>query len=266
MTDGNLLFSTPGFTGPECKELCRNVLECSAYTYFGANGFPFKDQCILFSYCGELDDCDDCVTASVILDCSCGSQYEGSIDYQNLVRYEEDVPAEPECRRLCVNDASCKVYTYYNGEHPTDKHLCMLLKEIQDPVKRCERCQTAPQKCEAFDECILGFYEDGEGNMMSPRGLLVTESNKSVMKYVSGENTCYKTVTGLAVGSGGSGRSGNDDIGGGGGFGFGFGGKKKKKSSSSSSSSSSSAGSKKKKKGGFGFGFGGKVDTPDLGK
>ena len=90
-------------------------------------------------------------------------------------------------------------------------HLCTMLTKLQNPVTTCKNCQTAAKKCDAFDECIVWVLDAGDGNVMSSTDLFVSE--RIVIRYISGESGCFKTVNGLAVGSGGSGGGGSSGSG-----------------------------------------------------
>ena len=147
--------------------------------------------------------------------CTCGINYEGFIDSDNIVRIEEDVQTEQDCRRLCTLDRSCLLYTYYNEGHVTDEKLCIFLNEMHNPVQTCENCQTGAAICEPFNECTVAVLDGGDNISMSK--LFVSESK--TITFASGEDGCSKTVNGVTVGSGGNGGiCGN--CGGGGGSGF----------------------------------------------
>ena len=83
---------------------CADISNFTAFTYFGSGGHPYQDLCMLFSSCDTLDDCNDCLTSNEILDCTCGINYEGSVNSETLVQFEEDVLTEQDCRRRCSND------------------------------------------------------------------------------------------------------------------------------------------------------------------
>ena len=128
-------------------------------------------------------------------DCTCGINYEGSIDSDNIVRIEEDVQTEQDCRRLCTLDRSCLLYTYYNEGHVTDEKLCILLNEMHNPVRTCENCQTGAAICEPFNQCTVAVLDGGDNISMSK--LFVSESK--TLTFASGEDGCSKTVNGVTM-------------------------------------------------------------------
>merc|ERR1712183_500806 len=94
--------------------------------------------------------------------CTCGIDYEGTVNADNLVDFWEDIENDYECKSLCSSDSACNAYTYYNESHNTDAKLCILLTELQMPVQKCLNCQTgAADTCNAFEECSMGVWDDG---------------------------------------------------------------------------------------------------------
>ena len=172
----------------------------------------------MFGSCETLDDCQDCLTAFMGPDCTCGLSVEGAVDADNLLLLEHDVDTESDCKGLCAANASCNAYTYYDAAHTTYQHLCMLLTSVKDPVKECENCQSGPDRCEAFHECSFGFFTDGV-ELYSRK--FFSDTSKTI-SYVAGEDSCSKTVISVAVGSGGPAGGGGCASGYGGGGGSGF--------------------------------------------
>ena len=161
MAGNNLINSEVEVTEEECKQLCQDTHECEAYTYFYEDNFPYHDLCNIFSSCETLVGCQHCLTEYVTSYCTCGVEYEGSVDSDNLIEFLEDVLTEGECQQHCSAHSSCSVYTYYDRDHKTDRLLCTLLSGLKNPVQQCEHCKSGGTECEAFGECIVGVLDTG---------------------------------------------------------------------------------------------------------
>jgi len=201
---GNLILSQPSATGAECRQLCHDTNGCHVFTYFGRESFPFSEECMLFSACDDLNDCEDCLTAFTKGECTCGIAFEGFMNPENLIGLETDIQSEAACRNLCSSDSSCSTYTYYDTQHLTNKNLCMLLTTLQNPVKKCENCMSGSDVCEPFSTCRLGLWSWSNSTEFSADNFLLADESNEI-SYISGEDGCFKTIKAVAVGSGGKG-------------------------------------------------------------
>ena len=166
-----------------------------------------------------LNQCEYCLTAYITPTGTCSISYEGSVNVENLIGLEADVNTEKDCKNLCFSNDFCSSYTYYDDEHATHKHLYMLLTSIKNPVKKCENCQSGPDRCDAFEACRFGLWSNGK-EISAENCLLVKESK--TLNYLSGEDGCFKTIIAVAIGSGGHGSTRSEKCTGGSGGGCGY--------------------------------------------
>ena len=122
-TRGNIIRTVMGVSTMEkCLELCETEdpgqgpwmgRRCTAFTHFGAESFPFRDSCILFSSCTQRRPCKGCTTGSSQTECSCSIKYASVIDINNFAHigtYQDAfVGNELECKRLCLQNGECRV-------------------------------------------------------------------------------------------------------------------------------------------------------------
>ena len=112
----NLLRTIMGVSTVEkCLELCRtektnvNGQTCHAFTYFGAESFPFRAACMLFSHCKKRRPCQDCTTGSSETECTCSINYSSVISSNNFINDISIAEDELACKRRCAANEICKV-------------------------------------------------------------------------------------------------------------------------------------------------------------
>ena len=118
-----------------CRLLCYDKEQCSYFTYFGANSFPFSEVCSLFTSCDTVHSCEDCVSETRECYQSCSEPNYGKID-ENLIEMIADVQEEVNCKLFCVASSGCSYYTYFLVSDPNTPRLCILLSYLMDPVRR----------------------------------------------------------------------------------------------------------------------------------
>jgi len=145
--NNNLINAFPEiFSVQECRELCKNTPECEVISYHGQDSPTFTNVCMIFTRCAlDHSYCKDCFTEAKLCFDVCNIESEGSFN-QDTVDVINDVPDEPSCVTQCRMNMDCKFYTYYTtySEHP---RMCLLLSDIEDPIKPCYNCRTGFPDC-----------------------------------------------------------------------------------------------------------------------
>ena len=139
---------------------------------------------------------------------TCSAPVEGTLG-SNLISTINAVSDELTCKQSCLEEPSCRIYTYHRANSTYSPDTCFLLSAIASPVGECadETCLTALPDC-LLSAPVCAYLDDG---VLMERGVLVTEGEKSIDLLRLGE--CPSPVA-VAVGGGGSGAFG------GGGSGF----------------------------------------------
>ena len=76
----NLLASIPSVPDvTACRQLCQDTDGCELLSHFGAESFPFREHCLLFSSCGSLHACQNCTTEDRYCYSTCGANVTGVI-------------------------------------------------------------------------------------------------------------------------------------------------------------------------------------------
>ena len=103
-------------TMEECLDLCKAEVDdnyglrlCKAFTHFGAESFPFRDSCILFSSCTQRRPCKGCTTGSSQTECSCSIKYASVVDDNNFVHDISVASNELDCKKQCLQNGECRV-------------------------------------------------------------------------------------------------------------------------------------------------------------
>ena len=99
-------------TMDQCLALCQDEFTCVAFTYFGTEGYPLRESCVMFSSCSMRRPCQGCTTGSSQSECLCSIQYSSEIDSGNFVDMVSAVD-EHDCKRKCVVEEKCKVDNHY---------------------------------------------------------------------------------------------------------------------------------------------------------
>ena len=185
----------------ECKQECENnSTECRIYSYYGANGAPFSDSCLLFKECTVLDPVDECFTEDIQCVIFCNAPVEGQLG-DNLIDIVAGV-SEAACEAECEVVEQCQFFTFHFSNSTLYPSTCFLLSEIQEPIIACqnETCITGSSKCE---NSVCGFLENG---VLFPSGIIVTETTEVDMLTIG---PCSSTGA-VAVVVGGGGTSSSD--------------------------------------------------------
>ena len=85
-------------TMDQCLALCQDEFTCVAFTYFGTEGYPLRESCVMFSDCSIRRPCQGCTTGSSQSECLCSIQYSSEIDSGNFVDMVSAVD-EHDCKR-----------------------------------------------------------------------------------------------------------------------------------------------------------------------
>jgi len=180
----------------ECKKDCEDISTgCTAFSYFGPAGSPYRDTCILFSNCTTLNPCEDCYTEEVeCIYTYCTAPVEGILT-DNQVDFIVDV-SEAACEAECTIVPECNFFTYHYGNSSTFPDTCFLLTELREPISYCQdgTCISGSPNC---NQSICGYLDDG---MLYPNGIVVTES-KYIDLILLG--SCGTPLT-VAIGGGGN--------------------------------------------------------------
>ena len=183
----------------DCKQECHNnSTGCKAYSFYGPNGAPFRNTCLLFSGCMELSPVEDCVSEEI--ECStsfCSAFVEGTLG-DNIIDIKPLV-SETACEEACEVEEHCHFFTYYFSNATVYPSSCFLLSEIQGPITACqdESCITKSSNCE-YSSCAL-FDDD----ILFAKGIVITGS-KEIDLLTIGPCSANGLLS-VVVGGGGSG-------------------------------------------------------------
>jgi len=202
----------------------KSVEECSALCGQGCNGFTFFDEeakflsnaCLLFNECGKQVPCENCVTGTDQISCTCSVPYEGRKDEKNIVDLLVGVRDEISCKHKCHSNSKCVEYTYYDSEEPSRPNTCVLMSSSSlsagHSTSSCENCATGSPTCHTGKECQIKLFT-------AAQPLLIEKSG--TIKLIAPERDCYVRIKAMAIGPGGDGGSyGGGDWGRGGGSGY----------------------------------------------
>ena len=147
----------------ECRELCKNTSECEVYSYHGQNSPTFKKFCMTYTKCSLLHDCEDCFTEIKACFDVCDITIDGSF-FHDTVDVITHIPDEPSCVTQCRMNPDCKFYTYYTASDADYPNWCMLLSDIEDPIKPCLHCRTGFPDCKdiSADFCHFSVGDNNE--------------------------------------------------------------------------------------------------------
>jgi len=180
----------------ECIEQCQeNSTDCAVYSYYGPDGYPFVDTCVLYRNCPILEPATDCFTAESPCSKFCHAPIEGVLG-TNLIDFVASV-SEAACEAECEVVESCHFFTYHWANSSTNPGTCFLLKELQEPFRACDdgTCISGSSNCEYS---LCGFLEDG---IMYQNGIVANET-KEVDMLMLGPCASSRTLA-VVVGGGG---------------------------------------------------------------
>ena len=187
----------------DCKLECEDDSNgCKVYSYYGPNGSPFVDSCLLFHHCETLEPADDCYTEEVGCSRYCHAPVEGVLG-ENLINFVPMV-SEAACEAECEVEEECRFFTYYWPNSSANANTCFLLRDVKEPITICQddSCISGSDNCE---NDLCGFLNDGMLNQVSTVANETKEIDLLVMGPCSGGITSV-----LAVAIGGGGSTGND--------------------------------------------------------
>ena len=197
----NLIHTFLGITSiNECRLLCEDEVTCIAFTHFGSNSHPFPDGCLLFSSCIERRPCQNCTTGSSQTECRCSIPFSGDVTPDNFVNLIGSVPDEFACKKLCIVESSCDMYTYYDSEDLVQPRTCILMTSsgLQKAVEPCENCFTGPGQCKVNQTCQAAVITNGTATNV---GFAEESSN---VELVANEKDCFVDLDVVAIGGGGN--------------------------------------------------------------
>ena len=160
-------------TMDQCLALCQDEFTCVAFTYFGTEGYPLRESCVMFSACSMRRPCQGCTTGSSQSECLCSIQYSSEKSARWTIIILTQLPLltsykiiggvflviDSWCLHLVIpcNHHHClhlmkllapsvKVYSYYDSEDLMNPSTCFLMNAngIQSPVIACDHCTTGP--------------------------------------------------------------------------------------------------------------------------
>ena len=152
----NLIHTFLGIaSAEECKLLCEDEITCIAFTHFGSNSYPMPEGCLLFSSCKERRPCENCTSESSQTECRCSIPFSGLVTPDNFVDLVGGVPDEFACKKLCITESLCDLYTFYDSQDPVQPETCFLLTSsgLQEAVQPCKNCFTGPDQCKVSQNC-----------------------------------------------------------------------------------------------------------------
>ena len=194
----------------ECIEQCQeNSTDCAVYSYYGPDGYPFVDTCVLYRNCPILEPATDCFTAESPCSKFCHAPIEGVLG-TNLIDFVASV-SEAACEAECEVVESCHFFTYHWSNSSTNPDTCFLLKELQEPLRACEdgSCISGSTNCEYS---LCGFLEDG---IMYQNGIIANETKEVDMLMLG---PCASSGALAVVVGGGASMVNNDGAGCGSGY------------------------------------------------
>ena len=85
----------------DCKQECEmNSNECRIYSYYGGNGIPFRDTCLLFRDCLVLDPVEDCITEDTGCSIFCNAPVAGILgENEKFERLLSKLACSKKCPR-----------------------------------------------------------------------------------------------------------------------------------------------------------------------
>jgi len=213
----NLIHAFPEiYSIQECRELCKNTSECEVISYHGQDSVPYKNFCMTYTKCSLLNDCEDCFTEAKPCFDVCDITNDGYFVH-DTVDVITNVADEASCVTQCWMNPDCKFYTYYTASDQHYPRVCMLLSNIEGPMKPCLHCRTGFPDCKEITTDICHFSVGDKNEKIT--SYKATDTSASINLIISAEalfSLCDLTI--VAIGGGGSPGSGNYGNGGGSGY------------------------------------------------
>ena len=195
----NLLTSYAGVESlQECEALCIDNLDCEFITHFGPDSFPLRNYCKLFSECGNLTDCQGCITAVEICFEQCGQNLEGLLE-ENVLEIIPGVEDELSCKACCRNEPDCSAYTYHDNSDLVLPGICFILTAIQGPLQPCKHCSTGYPDCRNITGGYCTFSVEAQETALT--SYQFTGISNTTVSINLALGNCELTV--VAVGGGG---------------------------------------------------------------
>ena len=163
---------------------------------------------------------NSCYSNDSSLDSSCGRNFESQL-VDNVIEWIPDVEEELNCKSICLEDAGCLYYTYYDKENEDDPNLCILLSDLLSPIQECEHCITSLPNCNDTSYISCKFSINSDQTLLDSHvftNIFDAISGIYVSFSPSASLGCQATV--VAIGGGGSGGRSEAGCYGGGGSGY----------------------------------------------
>ena len=201
ITPDNLIHTYMGIpTIEECLQLCDDEVTCIAFTHYNSDSLPFHDGCLLFSSCRERRPWQDCTTGSSQTECLCGIPYSGDVNLDNFVDLVSATD-EQSCKKECITNSECHLYTFYDNEDIFQPKSCILLTSagLRKAVVPCDHCSTGPSQCNVNQTCQAAVITNGSGTQYFP---YMAEASVS-LTLTAAEKDCFVEFGSIAIGGGG---------------------------------------------------------------
>ena len=183
----------------DCKRECENnSTGCTVYSYYGANGVPFRDTCLIFNGCSTLEAVENCFTEEI--NCAttfCKAPVEGILS-DNVIDIVPNA-SEEVCEAECELEEQCQFFTFYFSNSTLFPNTCFLLSEIKAPITPCQEedaCVSVSSNCE---NNLCGFLEDG---ILFTNGTVFTETTEIDLLTIG--PCSARRVLAVVVGGGGN--------------------------------------------------------------
>ena len=198
----NLIHTSLGIASiEECQQLCEDEVAWIAFTHFGSSAHPFPDGCLLFSSCRDRRPCQNCTTGSSQTECRCSIPYAGGVTPDNFIELVPGVEDEFACKKLCLTETRCNLYTYYDSQDLLEPETCVLMTSsgLQRAVELCKNCYTGPGQCRVNQTCQAAIITT---NGIVSNAIFAEEN--STVTLVANEKGCHVDLEVVAIGGGGN--------------------------------------------------------------
>ena len=196
----NTIFDVPSLD--ECTQLCDDKSNCNAFTHFDRKSLESPDVCLLFPSCRDRKPCENCTTGSSQTECTCSIGVAGEVAPENVVDFFGNVTEELACKRICMADIRCNLYTFHGDQDSVQPHICILLTStgLDKDLFSCENCASGPGHCRVKETCQVAAFNNERSTFGNG---VFAESNLSVTLEAR-EKDCFVDLDILAIGGGGN--------------------------------------------------------------